>query len=124
MAIPGPAWAKKVFPGDENAEEKLWQAIFSVCRVREGVDVTAAWREHLAKLEARRSRLNELQLESVHFESSNGTDPVSYTHLDVYKRQYIFSLTPNYLCLYYIMLLLSIVISFLLLKSYLLVHAL
>lgn len=51
----GPGWAKKVFPGDENAEEKLWQAIFSVCRVREGVDVTAAWREHLAKLEARRS---------------------------------------------------------------------
>lgn len=74
VAIPGPAWAKKVFPGDENAEEKLWQAIFSVCRVREGVDVTAAWREHLAKLEARRSRLNELQLESVHFESANGTD--------------------------------------------------
>ena len=74
VAIPGPAWAKKVFPGDENAEEKLWQAIFSVCRVREGVDVTAAWREHLAKLEARRSRLNELELESVRFESANGTD--------------------------------------------------
>ena len=60
VAIPGPAWAKKVFPGDENAEEKLWQAIFQVCRVQEGTDVTAAWREHLAKLEARRNRLNEL----------------------------------------------------------------
>ena len=74
VAIPGPAWAKKVFPGDENAEEKLWQAIFQVCRVQEGTDVTAAWREHLAKLEARRNRLNELQLESVHFESANGTN--------------------------------------------------
>ena len=41
VAIPGPAWAKKVFPGDENAEEKLWQAIFQVCRVQEGTDVTA-----------------------------------------------------------------------------------
>ena len=74
VAIPGPAWAKKVFPGDENAEEKLWQAIFQVCRVQEGTDVTAAWREHLVKLEARRNRLNELQLESVHFESANGTN--------------------------------------------------
>lgn len=74
VAIPGPAWAQKVFPGQQDAEEKLWQAIFRVCRVQQGTDVAAAWREHLARLEARRNRLNELCLESIHFESGNGTD--------------------------------------------------
>ena len=51
VAIPGPAWAKKVFPGDENAEEKLWQAIFQVCRVQEaptspppGMNIWQSWR--------------------------------------------------------------------------------
>lgn len=74
VAIPGPAWAKKVFPGEEDAEEKLWQAIFDVCRVREGGDVVAAWREHVAKTSARRDRLNAWKLDRVRMRSANGTD--------------------------------------------------
>lgn len=74
VAIPSPAWAKKVFPGEENAEEKLWKAIFDVCRVREGGDVVAAWREHVAKTAARRDQLNAWKLDRVRMRSANGTD--------------------------------------------------
>ena len=74
VAIPSPAWAKKVFPGEENAEEKLWKAIFDVCRVREGGDVVAAWREHVAEAAARRDQLNAWKLDRVRMRSANGTD--------------------------------------------------
>ena len=76
VAIPSEAWAKKVFPGCEDAVEKLWQAIFAACRVREGGDVVAAWREHLDATEARRDRLNALGVDSLRLTSANGTDLV------------------------------------------------
>ena len=78
VAIPSPAWAKKVFPGEEPAaaQEKLWQAIFSVCRVQPGGDVVAAWRAHVEKTSARRDRMNALDIDRLHFVSANGTDLV------------------------------------------------
>ena len=76
VAIPSPAWANKVFPGDANAEEKLWNAIFDVCRVKEGGDVVSAWKEHVTKTSARRDRMNELNIDSLHYKSANGTDLV------------------------------------------------
>lgn len=74
VAIPSAAWAAKIFPGQPDAEEKLWQAIFDVCRVEEGGDVVAAWKKHVADTSARRDRLNELHLKSVHLQSARGTD--------------------------------------------------
>ena len=75
VAIPTPAWAASVFPGlsEDEAQEKLWSAIFDVCRVTGG-DPVSAWKEHVAKTSACRDKLNELQLESIHMTSSNGTD--------------------------------------------------
>ena len=75
VAIPTPAWAASVFPGlaEDEAQEKLWGAIFDVCRVTGG-DPVSAWKEHVAKTSACRDKLNELQLESIHMTSSNGTD--------------------------------------------------
>lgn len=74
-AIPSPAWAAKVFPGlpADEAVEKLWDAIFDVCRVKGG-DVVNAWREHIAKMTARRDRMNAFGLQSIHMTSANGTD--------------------------------------------------
>ena len=45
-AVPGAAWAKKVFPGlrSGQAMEKLWEAILSASRVNE--DPVKAWEEH------------------------------------------------------------------------------
>lgn len=76
VAMPSPAWAGKVFPNEpaEQAQEKLWEAIFDVCRVKEGGDVVSAWQEHTAKMTARRDRMNELSVKSLHFKSKQGTD--------------------------------------------------
>lgn len=75
VAIPTPAWAASVFPGldEDEAQEKLWSAIFDVCRVTGG-DPVSAWKEHVAKTSACRDKLNELQLQSIHMTSANGTD--------------------------------------------------
>ena len=73
-AVPGKAWAKKVFPGERTsvAMEKLWEAILFTSRVDE--DPMAAWEKHNANLKARCKYLNDLQIESLHYTAANGTD--------------------------------------------------
>ena len=73
-AIPSPAWAGAVFPGDPDGVEKLWEAIFQVCRVKDGEDVVENWKVHTARLERYRNRLNELDLDHIRLVSANGTD--------------------------------------------------
>ncbi len=74
-AMPSIPWAKKMFPemDTDAAVEKLWQLIFDVCRVTNG-DPVAEWQAHLDRLTSLGDKMNALDLESVHFESSNGTD--------------------------------------------------
>lgn len=73
-AVPGAAWAKKVFPDlpKGKAIEKLWEAILYTSRVTE--DPVQAWNEHNADLLRRCDYLNSLGIESLHYTSSNGTD--------------------------------------------------
>ena len=73
-AVPGRAWAKKVFPKDvpSAAEEKLWRAILSASRSLEG-NPMANWQAHNEALEKRCAYLNSLGLASLEYESSNGT---------------------------------------------------
>ncbi len=73
-AVPGVAWAKKVFPGmsKNQAVEKLWEAILSASRVTD--DPIAAWDAHNANLQARCDYLNGLGIESLHYTAANGTD--------------------------------------------------
>ena len=73
-AVPGAAWAKKVFPGvpKGKAIEKLWEAILAASRVNE--DPVKAWEEHNADLKARCDYLNSLGIESLHYTADNGTD--------------------------------------------------
>lgn len=75
VAIPSPSWAKKVFPGvsEEEAMEKLWDAIFFTCRVDEEGTV-ANWEKHNAYLVEKRSLLNSLDLRKLKYSSSNGTN--------------------------------------------------
>jgi aminopeptidase len=60
-SVPAPSWAKKVFPElcEEEAVEKLWEAIFDAVRVNEE-DPVAAWDVHRFK--------------SIHFTNELGTD--------------------------------------------------
>ena len=73
-AVPGAAWAKKVFPGVRTsvAMEKLWEAILSCSRVNE--DPVKAWEEHNADLKARCDYLNSLNIRKLHYTADNGTD--------------------------------------------------
>ena len=73
-AVPGAAWAKKVFPGMRTsaAMEKLWEAILFTSRVTD--DPVKAWQEHNADLHDRCAYLNSLNIRSLHYTAGNGTD--------------------------------------------------
>ena len=75
-SIPIPSWARKVFPGcpEDEAVEKLWEAIFQTVRVDGSGAAVDRWREHLAGLKGHMDRLNGLNLESLHYTNSLGTD--------------------------------------------------
>lgn len=73
-AVPGVAWAKKIFPNlpKNRAVEKLWEAIISTSRVTD--DPVAAWQEHNRDLKARCDYLNALGITKLHYTADNGTD--------------------------------------------------
>ena len=73
-AVPGVAWAKKIFPNEtkNRAVEKLWEAILTAARADE--DPIAAWEAHNADLQARCAYLNALDIETLEYRASNGTD--------------------------------------------------
>ncbi len=73
-AVPGEAWAKKLFPelSKRQAVEKLWEAILSTSRVTE--DPVAAWKAHNASLAEHCAWLNGLDIDRLHYTAGNGTD--------------------------------------------------
>ena len=73
-AVPGVAWAKKVFPGVRAsvAVEKLWEAILAASRVTE--DPIAEWEKHNQNLHDRCAYLNSLGIDKLHYTADNGTD--------------------------------------------------
>lgn len=73
-AVPGVAWAKKLFPKlpKGQAIEKLWEAILAASRVND--DPVQAWKEHNDDLARRCDYLNSLGIETLEYHSSNGTD--------------------------------------------------
>lgn len=64
-----PGWARAVHPelDAEEATERLWEAIFATVRLNEP-DPAAAWRAHVARLEARAERLNRERFAALVFE--------------------------------------------------------
>lgn len=73
-AVPGAAWAKKLFPAlsKHQAVEKLWEAILSASRV--DADPVLAWEKHNTDLAKRCEYLNGLGIRSLHYTADNGTD--------------------------------------------------
>lgn len=73
-AVPGKEWARKIFPGltDEEAIEKLWDAILQCSRVTD--DPIAEWDNHNKKLAMRCKFLNDYRFDRLEYKSSNGTD--------------------------------------------------
>ena len=76
VAYPNTVWAKKVFPdlNEEEAVEKLWEAILQASRVSEDGDVVEAWEKHNAEVKKHSEKMNQLNFKSLHFKNSLGTD--------------------------------------------------
>ncbi len=68
LAMPIPSWAARVYPNDAEdvRMEKLWNAVFEMCRMNEP-DPLAAWAEHLDRLEARCDYLNGKQYDALYY---------------------------------------------------------
>ena len=75
-SIPIPSWAKTVFPGcaEEEAMEKLWEAIFKSVRISGDGKAVDRWEEHLATLHERMDKMNALRFKKLHYTNSLGTD--------------------------------------------------
>ena len=74
-AAPTKAWAKKIFPdlSEEDAVEKLWDAIFMTNRI-DKEDPVAAWDDHKNNLKKRMAFLNENHFKYLKYSNSLGTD--------------------------------------------------
>ena len=72
LAAATPAWARLVFPGleEEEAVQKLWDAIFTASRAT-GDDPVATWRAHSAHLHERVAYLNQKRFHALRFHSSD-----------------------------------------------------
>jgi aminopeptidase len=73
-AASSPAWAAKIFPKlePEQAEKKLWKAIFETTRVDQD-DPIKAWKKHIKNLAARANYLQAKQYTTLHYKAP-GTD--------------------------------------------------
>jgi aminopeptidase len=74
VAVSTPAWARKVFPElpEEQAVEKLWEAIFRVCRI-DVPDPVGAWEKHIQKLILYKDYLTAKRYTALHYRAP-GTD--------------------------------------------------
>jgi aminopeptidase len=63
-----PSWAKKMFPDIpiSEAQEKLWQVIFNVCRI-DVEDPVAAWQDHIGTLVKYKDYLNKKRYSYLHY---------------------------------------------------------
>jgi aminopeptidase len=75
ISIPTENWAKKIFNEADSKEavEKLWDAIFTVMRLKEDNPIDA-WDNHVNLLHKKVQELNEHEFEYLHFTNSLGTD--------------------------------------------------
>ena len=75
VSVPTQGWAEKVFKDADSKEavEKLWDAIFTVMRIKED-DPVEAWNRHLEILDTKVNELNTHKFKCLHFTNSLGTD--------------------------------------------------
>jgi aminopeptidase len=70
VAYPNEGWATQIF--GEPDVERLWEAVAFCTRLDED-DPVQAWRDHMARLEARAKTLNDLSFDAIHY-AGPGTD--------------------------------------------------
>lgn len=75
VAVPEGKWAQKVFPelGEQDAIDKLWDAIFKAVRIGQD-DAVKAWNDHKTFLAQKCKILNVAHFDALHYRNSIGTD--------------------------------------------------
>ena len=73
---PNQEWAEKVFPDVDKSEalETFWNTVYRLCYLDEECDIVEVWRKRSERHREIGEKLDALDLESLHFTSSNGTD--------------------------------------------------
>ena len=76
IGLPSVEWAKVVFPDldEEEAFEKLGDALFAVTRVTEDNDPIAEWEAHDKEMAMHADQMNGFSFKTLHFTSELGTD--------------------------------------------------
>ena len=74
VGYPGEKWAQKVFPNEKKskAKELLWEGIYKTTRL-EG-NLIKNWKEHNLFVKERCDFLNNLNIKTLNYKASNGTD--------------------------------------------------
>jgi len=82
-AVPGEAWAKKVFPDlpPKKAIAKLWDAILEASRASKGNPIKN-WKDHNRELKEQCEKLNNLHIDYLTYKAPNGTDFKVWLHED------------------------------------------
>ena len=73
-ACPTAPWANMVFPGREDAMERLWDAVFSAVRVSGDGNAVRRWKEFVALQKVLVEKLNKFAFTSLHYSNGLGTD--------------------------------------------------
>ena len=70
------SWAKTVFPdyADTDALNALWEIVFRALRIDGIHDSVKIWRDYFQTLQRRADYLNSLNLQTLHYKNSIGTD--------------------------------------------------
>lgn len=76
VAYPNEAWAKTVFPelSQEEANDRLFDAIMKTSRISLENDPEADWMKHTKTLEEHSKVMNQYNFKSLHFKNGMGTD--------------------------------------------------
>lgn len=72
-AVPTSAWAKELFPNEENPENLLWDKIFEVCQIKEE-NPEKIWEEKIRKLKVHADKLNEYNFKKLIYKNNVGTN--------------------------------------------------
>lgn len=75
VAVPSVAWAKMIFPEltKKEAVKKLWEVIIKTTRI-DSSNPISAWNEHIKYLNDKATYLNNLNLDYLEYNASNGTN--------------------------------------------------
>lgn len=88
--IPTQEWADYIMPQSDDKLTDLWNLLFKLCYVNEDNDVVETWKERKALKQMRGEKLDALQLTSLHYTASNGTDLTvqltPFSHFSMAKR--------------------------------------